>query len=326
MNGNNNNSFEGKKQKKALKIVDIMKKKRHSIKNLPQNDVESVKSDKVRKRKSIIDYQAEKDLKTKENLINIQDDSHEKYDPKESPKKLKSLKDEKKEKIYDNFELNNMDYNDASEYDKRNCLVTYWSVLKREHYVIFTFCSRNDKNLFYIKIERFFILVCTEMTMNGMFFVHETMYKKQTGGITFAQKIPQFIFSLIVSHIIEVILCYLGMTDVNYYQIKELPQIQKNDERVFDILECMKKKLTAFFVFTFLVFLFHWYFISAFCAVYQNTQVIYLRDSAISILTSLIDPFIIYGFTCILRAISLTKCCRKKLGCVYKLSHLIPIF
>ena len=308
-NGNNNNSFEGKKQKKALKIVDIMKKKRHSIKNLPQNDVESVKSDKVRKRKSI-----------------VQDDSHEKYDPKESPKKLKSLKDEKKEKIYDNFELNNMDYNDASEYDKRNCLVTYWSVLKREHYVIFTFCSRNDKNLFYIKIERFFILVCTEMTMNGMFFVHETMYKKQTGGITFAQKIPQFIFSLIVSHIIEVILCYLGMTDVNYYQIKELPQIQKNDERVFDILECMKKKLTAFFVFTFLVFLFHWYFISAFCAVYQNTQVIYLRDSAISILTSLIDPFIIYGFTCILRAISLTKCCRKKLGCVYKLSDLIPIF
>jgi len=219
-----------------------------------------------------------------------------------------------------------MDYNDASEYDKRNCLVTYWSVLKREHYVIFTFCSRNDNNLFYIKIERFFILVCTEMTMNGMFFVHETMYKKQTGGITFAQKIPQFIFSLIVSHIIEVILCYLGMTDVHYYQIKELPQIQKNDERVFDILECMKKKLTAFFVFTFLVFLFHWYFISAFCAVYQNTQVIYLRDSAISILTSLIDPFIIYGLTCILRAISLAKCCRKKLGCIYKLSDIIPIF
>ena len=254
-----------------------------------------------------------------------------------------------------------MDYLDASEYDKRTCLRTYWSVILREHYVLFTFLSRNDYNLFYVKIERFFILICTEMTMNGMFFLHETMYKKKTGGITFAQKLPQIIFSLIVTHIIEVMLCWLGMTDVHYYEIKALPKLEdldenvtidnfykrekkekgeknkekenkyknfknERDEKIFKILQRMERKLIGFFIFTFLVFLFHWYFISAFCAVYQNTQKIYLRDSGISILTSLIDPFIIYGITCILRAISLTLCCRKKLSCIYKLSDLIPIF
>ena len=90
-----------------------------------------------------------------------------------------------------------MGYFEASDLDKRSFIRTYWSVLVREHYVLFTFVSRNDYNLFYIKIERFFILICTEVTMNGMFFVHETMYKKQTGDTSFAQKIPQIIFSLL---------------------------------------------------------------------------------------------------------------------------------
>ena len=46
-----------------------MKKKRHSIKNKPQKDDESIKSDKVRRRKSIVDIQQEMIMKTRENLI-----------------------------------------------------------------------------------------------------------------------------------------------------------------------------------------------------------------------------------------------------------------
>ena len=371
---NNNNSFERKKQNGDLKLLDIVKNRRRSIKNKQQKkDDESVKSDKVRTRKSIIDYQAEMVLRTRENLLhmedqklenNIEDEKQKKvsFNPfgqifKSKEEKSQKEKNKKKQDKYDNYEYNHMSYQDASELDKRTCLRTYWSVILREHYVIFTFISRNDYNLFYVKIERFFITICTEMTMNGMFFLHETMYKKKTGGITFAQKLPQIIFSIIVTHIMEVILCFLGMTDTHYYEIKALPKLDKydknnetienflrkekrekdsnknyqkakneKDNRVFNIIKCIERKLIAFFVFTFFVFLFHWYFISAFCAVYQNTQKIFLRDSGIAILTSLIDPFIIYGITCILRAISLTLCCRKKLGCIYKLSELIPIF
>ena len=331
-----NNSFEKTKVKDEIKLIDVLKKKRHSIKNKKQPDQDSLKSDKVRKRKSIFDYQNEIVMKTKGQLIAqdmIDEKTIDEGQNTHSSKKLKYGngkiydKQNKEENVqYDNYELNHMGYFDASEFDKRNFLRTYWSVLLREHYVLFTFISRNDFNLFYIKIERFFILICTELTMNGMFFVHETMYKKMVGDTSFGQKIPQIIFSLLVSHAIEIILCYLGMTDVHYYEIKALPTKEKNDQRIFDILKCVRRKLVGFFIFTFLIFLFHWYFISAFCAVYQNTQVIYLRDSAISILVSLIDPFIIYAFTCLFRAISLLKCCRKKLCCFYKISELIPIF
>ena len=331
------NNFDEKETNNDLKLIDILKTKKFSTKNLPQKEENgSLKSDKVRKRKSIIDYQAEMEnaLKTRENLLNEGNIESKNFNNVTfySNRKLKSTeKDDKKngnrnDEEYDDYELNNMEYDKASELDKRTCLRTYWSVIKREHYVIYTFISKNDYDLFYIKIERFFILICTEMTMNGMFFVHETMYKKSTGDTSFAQRIPQIIFSLLVTHVIEIILCYLSMTDKHYYEIKALPKIKKNDERVFDILKCIRRKLTGFFIFTFLVFLFHWYFISAFCAVYQNTQKIFLRDSAISILVSLIDPFIIYAINCLLRAISLSGCCRKKLSCVYKLSNFIPFF
>ena len=198
----------------------------------------------------------------------------------------------------------------------------------REHVVFFTFFVCNDYNLFYVKIERLFLLICTQMTVNGLFFVHESMYKKnmQSEDFTFVQKIPQILFTLVANHIIEVILCYLSMTDTHVYQIKALPKDEKIGEKVLDIMDCMKRKLTGFFVLTFLLFLFYWYFISAFCAVYQNTQVIFLRDSGISILTSYIEPFIIYGVTALLRIISLARCCRRRMGCVYKLSDLIPFF
>ena len=284
------------------------------------------------------------------------------YEDTKNPKILQKIKEDKSKKDksedylkneqYDDYELNSMPYIDSSNYDKRSCLRTYWSVLKRENYIFITFLSCNDYNLFYVKIERFFVILCTEMTMNGLFFIHETMHRKyaENKDFTFVQKIPQYVFTILVTDLIEVFLCYLSMTDRVVYEIKDLlrkekiknknlekkenvdkKKIKEKDkkemgEKIMDILECLKRKLVGFFVFTFLLFLFYWYFISAFCAVYQNTQVIFLRDCGISILTSIVESLIIYGITNILRAISLCACCRKKLGCVYKLSDLIPIF
>ena len=333
-----NNSFEKAKETDDIKLIDLIKKtksKNKKIKKNKFNDNESLKSDKIRKRKSIVDYQNERINNNKEKEENKDILVYSKKN-EITMKSEKSLKDENKsiEKIneenkkLDNFELNNLDYDEACKLDKRGFCKTYWSVLLREHYVLFTFFFWNDYNLFYVKIERFFILICTEMTMNGLFFVHESMHKKyvENEDSSFADKIPQLAFSLIVSHVMEVILCFLGMTDTHIYEIKALEKKDKNDKRIFEIFDKIRRRLTIFFIFTFLVFLFHWYFISAFCAVYQNTQLIFLRDSALSILTSLIDPFLIYGLTTLLRYISLTKYCRKKLGCVYKLSDLLPIF
>ena len=154
------------------------------------------------------------------------------------------------------------------------------------------------------------------------------MYKKQDveGNWSFVQKLPQLLFVLISNHLIEVYLCYLSMTDASIYEIKGLSKKPNNGKKIIDVIDCMKAKLIAFFISTFILFLAFWYFISAFCAVYKNTQEIFIRDSSISFVTSLLDPFVIYGLTMMLRRISLSLCCRKKACCLYKLSDIIPIF
>ena len=142
-----------------------------------------------------------------------------------STDKSSEEKEKLRQKNLDNFELNNLIFYEACELDKRTFCTTYLSVLMREHIALVTFVAWKDYNLFYVKIEKFFIIFCTEMTMNGLFFVHESMHKKYTTGedFTFVQKLPQFLFTLIVSHGLDVLLCFLCMTDVHVYEIKALP-------------------------------------------------------------------------------------------------------
>ena len=75
-----------------------------------------------------------------------------------------------------------------------------------------------------------------------------------------------------------------------------------------------------------MLFLVYWYIITAFCAVYINTQVPFIKDSFISFGTSLIAPFIIYLLPAVLRIIALKDADKKRLNFVYKLSEIIPFF
>ena len=86
-----------------------------------------------------------------------------------------------------------------------------------------------------------------------------------------------------------------------------------------------KKKLIVFFIFVFLMFGFYWYLISCFCAVYENTQIIFIKDSFSSFFTGSLYEFVIYLFTTFLRLRAL-KDKEKKAKCIYKLSNIIPLF
>ena len=282
---------------------------------------------KVKRRSFKLHSKAEKNKLIEQPAQNLKTSGEEINEAKIKENEENEIKKKTQVKL-DNFELNNLEYDQAWELDKRGFCTTYCSVLMREHLILLTFFSWKDYNLFHVKIERFFIAICTDMTLNGLFFIHESMHKKYTENedFTFIQKLPQLLFTLLVSHALEVIICFFSMTDSAFYEIKSLPKTKENREKIVNIIDCVKNKLIGFYIFTFLLFLFYWYFISAFCAVYQNTQIIFLRDSGISFLISCIDPFIIYAFTCLLRAISLSKLFAKKLCCLYKLSDIIPFF
>ena len=166
----------------------------------------------------------------------------------------------------------------------------------------------------YIKLAKFIFLICQDLAMNVVFFSEDSMHKIYVtyGKYDFLQQIPQIIYSTTISQLIEVFLCYLSLTDKHYYQIKALNNQNMNKNIVFQILRCVNLKLLGFFTFTLILFTFYWYFISAFCAVYLNTQIIFIKDSAMSFLTGLLYPFVLYLFPAILRIISLEDSIKKR--------------
>ena len=72
---------------------------------------------------------------------------------------------------FNDFELNDLDYIKAIEYDKRTFLNFYWSLIRREHLIVFTFFSCNDFNILSIKLSKFFFALGTDFALNAVFFL-----------------------------------------------------------------------------------------------------------------------------------------------------------
>ena len=94
---------------------------------------------------------------------------------------------------------------------------------------------------------RFFFLVCTDMAMNVFFFTDDSIHKiyLSYGKYDIFQQIPQSIYTLAVSQVIEVVICFLSLTDKYYYQIKNLNINKGEQDIVFLEIWRTKKKLYA---------------------------------------------------------------------------------
>ena len=193
---------------------------------------------------------------------------------------------------------------------------------------MFTFLSWNDYNLFYVKIEKFLFLLVTTLVMNSLLFEDETIHKLylEEGKYNFGQSLPQIIYSLLIAHAIEIFLCFLTMTDRHIYEIKSLKKTKELNEQISRIIKVIKIKLIVFFALTAVVFLFYWYCLASFCAVYQKSQGFLILNAFLSILVHLIDPFIIYAIIAFMRVISLKYSNKKGMKYLYNISKFFPIF
>ena len=251
----------------------------------------------------------------------------ENKEEKKPEKKEEKKEDKKEEKKLDDFELNELDFKEAIQQDKRGFFQIYFYFIKREHRIIFTFFNWDDYNLISIKLSRFLFLFATDMAMNVFFFSDVSMHKifLNYGKYNFVQQIPQIIYSTIVSQLIEVFLCFFSLTDKHIYQIKDLNNDTTNMKQINIIIRCIQLKLFFYFIFTFIFFGIYWYITASFCAVYENTQNAFIKDSLMSYLLSLIYPFILYSIPSGLRLCAI-KSKNMKLECLYKLSDIIPFF
>ena len=114
--------------------------------------------------------------------------------------------------------------------------------------------------------------------------------------------LPKIFISFIASHVINIILNYIFLSERDIEKLRKLTYEKANNlsNNIERRLIC---KYSLFFIFLF----FFWVLLSSFGAVYQNTQIFVVENTLISFGIELIYPFFFDFFPCLFRIISLNS-------------------
>ena len=140
-------------------------------------------------------------------------------------KEIKNMEKEVKVEIkeeeplyYNDYEMNNLDYQKALKLDKRTFFEFYLSLLRVNHLLVYTFYTTNDYNIKLTKLCLFIITFVLLYVVNALFYNDATMHKiyEDKGKYDFIYQIPQMIYSTAISSIIKIILSKLTSTEKKY--------------------------------------------------------------------------------------------------------------
>ena len=222
-------------------------------------------------------------------------------------KHINLLNKKNRKNLLNDFELNNLEFKEAIKLDKRRLMQIYLSTLKINHSILFAFLPNEDYNLRTIKISLLLISFSLYFTINCFFFSDDSMHKLYInfGKYKFINQLPQMLYSVLISSTINAFLKFISLSGKNMLFLKSLSKLDFNLQKVTKMESCERNKIIIFYILSFFILLFFWYFISCFCAVYINTQKILINDTLISFATSMIYPFGLYLLPSILRIIAL---------------------
>ena len=225
---------------------------------------------------------------------------------------------------YNIYELNNLEYSKAIKIDKRNYFQYYLSLLKTKHLLFFSFCKINDYNSQIIKIYLFFYSFAIYYFINTLFFNDATMHKiyKDYGVYNIIYQLPQVLYSSFISSVLNLIIKTLALTEKNIIKLKQEKKNVKNKK--IELIKYLYYKFMIFFILSFCLLLFIWYYISSFCAIYRNTQIHLIKDTIISFGLSMIYPLGIYLLPGLFRIPAL-RAPKKDKKIMYKFSKIIQL-
>ena len=318
-----------KSSKNIKQIINAIKSKRY--KNINKRGPHKIKNQiNINNNKTIYNTKANNNLKksfSRKNLVI--------YNDKFKIKKLVLLN---KGKINNKFnflttrgpkasklklnisELNSMSFKEALVYDKRTFFDYYFSLLKLDHSLLYIF-NTEDYNCQIIKLSIFFFNMASDIAINTLFYNDSTMHKIYTdhGSYNFVYQLPQVMYSMIISGVLNGIIKVLGLSQkiiLNFKREKNLTN-DINKKAIF-MYRILKIKFAFFYLIIFVLLVMFWYYVTCFCGIYRNTQMHLIKDSLCSFSTSLLTPFAINILPGFLRIFAL----KKKYKCLYILSNM----
>ena len=324
-----NNLQKIKQTKKLINKLDskknILKKNKKDKKNPPIRRENSSSKITLRNKKNKFEKDQSCDKLKKSNiLINIQKNQNVNIAVYNTIKqKDKKNIDNMKYMIYNDYELNNLSYNEAFKKDKRTYMQYYVSLLRMKHLLIFTFITYTDYNSKIIKISLFLFLFTSYYAVNALFFTDSTIHEiyEDKGSFNFIYQIPQILYSSLISVIINTAVKSLSLSEKNILMIKRKKYNTKEIKKLFKYLI---KKFILYYIISLLFLIIFWYYIACFGVIFKNSQIHLIKDTLISFTLSLLYPFGINFIPGIPRMISLNGN-KKNRKCLYKISQIIQI-
>ena len=323
------NSFNSKnlKNKKSFNTKNLKGKKSFNINNIKSG--KTINNNNLKSKKSINNniFKSKKSINnniliSKSTLTNKDLKSKKTYNNKINNKNNKIQKNI----LLNDYEINSLNYKDAIKIDKRTYFEYYFSLLKRKQIILFAFYPNNDYNIVTIKISLFILSLSWYFTVNALFFTDDTMHNiySNNGEFIIFNQLPKILLSAFISLTILKILKLLCISEYDILKIKREKKLIIAKKKSHDIKKCLYIKFLCFFILSFCFMVFFWYFITCFCAVYTNTQIILIKDILISYGITMIYPFLINLIPGIFRLTALIAS-KKDKEFVYRVGNLVAI-
>ena len=206
-----------------------------------------------------------------------------------------------------NYVLNNYEYETAIKYESRSFWRILYIVMISKDNILNTFILRSPLESKPLRICLLIFAYTSDLALNTLFYFSDNISDKYhyTGKYLFWYTLFNNILISVISTILSMILGAIlnlmadSKDDLEEEfkeeekKLREDPNYKVSEERKNEILKKINKslrklkiKMTFFVIIDFLILLFFFYFVTAFCEIYKNTQTSWISDAVVSIIIS----------------------------------------
>ena len=293
------NMNDKKENNKSINKAKIYKKKnKNGIKNIESLPTQEKEKKKINKKKR---RGHKKNMNKKEttklidfNLINININNIKEYIPSNSY-----------------YILNNYTFEEAIKYDMRSICAIFYIFLLSKQAAFHAFLFKSPLESFPLRLCLLIFIISSDLALNAFFYLDDKISKKYKYSqnlflFTFNNNITIILLSTLIGFVFMTLFTNLSNSTNQIRDIfrKEEEKIKKNKtvttkrkieiiNEVEKILKKHKIKVIILITIEILLMLFFWYYVTAFCHVYSSTQLSWLLDSFLSILSRLIIEILI---------------------------------
>ena len=221
--------------------------------------------------------------------------------------------------------LQELEYEESLIYDKRTLLRMYFSFLQDSQIILYTFFSKNYLDLFVIKLSFLIVTFQISFFLNALFYTEDYISEAyhNNGVLNFISSLPKSIYSFLFTMIITNLLKTLSNSKSELMRIIIEKRNGQNYINLINIkLIKLRIKLIVYFILIVSLGIFFLYYVTAFCAVYYNSQKYWIIGCIESFALDSLTAHIICIFLAAFRFISI----KKRIKYLYSFANIISAF